>query len=895
MTSSRCRPSLRLASWNARGLRNKTGEVELLLDEFKIDILLVCETFLKPSNKIKIRGYNCYREDRSDRAGGGVALVIKSTIQHNQIQLPAFLNIEAVGIELKLHQKTYTIISCYNPPDKSLLNSELDTIFDIGHSVIAAGDFNAKHTLWGCKSADRQGASLLRHITLTDTVLHHTTDHTHHPTNGTQPSTLDVILTRNVALLNQPVTCNRLSSDHLPVYFTIGGRPQSLINKSFNYSKANWKMFRNIIANNLNISKPAANTIEIDKNLQKLTDVIKTAKNCSIPQLTLYSNRLCIPPYLQIMIREKNKLRKKLRTTGDNSLKRPINQLTFQIKQSITNIKNDTWSKRLAKMSPTNGSLWKMTKYLRSTNNSINTLETGGKFLNNPADKAELLANTFQNNHDITTSYHHKKTCETVTKTILDIENFTITNNYKKITTQELTDIIKSLKVNKSPGHDEIDNRLLKNLPLEAVLEIANILNDCFVHGYFPEIWKVARVIAIPKPGKDSKNPINYRPISLLSTISKLFERTIYNRLIEALDDKLRNDQHGFRRGHATTHQLTRLTEDITMGFNHRRSTAAIFLDAEKAFDTVWHDGLLHKLTLLNTPKYLIKTVKSYLSHRQFYVSIDGHNSVIKHITAGVPQGSVIGPLLYILYTNDLPVPRHCKISLYADDTACYTSGKNPEVLVKRLQKAHNALIKYYTRWKIKINSSKTEAVFFTTRRHWPLTEIITSTGDEIRWSNQVKYLGLLLDARLRWGPHTILARNKAMKAMAALYPIFNRHSNLTTRNKILIHKTIIRPTLTYGAPVWSNLSQTNMNKLQTIQNKSIKTIYNTPILTNLKKIHNTYKIPTIQEHIHKLTSSFYTKTTNIHHNETIRQLGQYDLQSLKFKYKHRLPKHIII
>jgi hypothetical protein len=896
MTSSE--PELRLVSWNARGIRNKSGEVELLLDELSIDILLVSETFLKQTDKIRINGFTCYREDRIDKRGGGVAIFINSRIIHSTIQLPTLQNIEAVGIEVTTHtNKTFTILSCYNPPEKALLTSDLDSIFASGRYVIAAGDFNAKHTLWGCNSTDRQGTSLFHHITLTDTLIYHTNDHTHHPTNGSQSSTLDIVLTRNVTLSSLPVTCNRLSSDHLPIYFTLGQNPLKTNYKGFNYASANWNSFRNYIKNHLSPSNPISNSTEIDGNLNNLTKIITMAKSHSIPQTTFHPNRVTIPPYLQSMIHEKNKLRKKYRKTGDSSLKRLINQLTWRIRQNITDIKNEIWTKRLIKMHPTDGSLWKMTKSLRNNNNTNTNFLTNsdGHHITNPSEKAELLANTFHNNHNITTSYYHVKTHETVSKSIEAIKNYTIANNYKTVTTQEISDIIKSLKNKKCPGHDEIDNRLLKNLPLEATLEIAKLFNDCFSSGYYPETWKVARIIALPKPGKDSRKPINFRPISLLSSISKLFEKTIYNRLIEALDGKLRNDQHGFRQKHSTIHQLTRLTEDITMGFNKRKSTGAIFLDAEKAFDTVWHEGLLHKLTTLNIPNYLILIVQSYLKNRKFYVSLNGEKSTLKNVNAGVPQGSVIGPLLYLAYINDISIPPHCKISLYADDTACYTSGKNPKVITKRLQKAHDSLLRFYCKWKIKINDNKTEAIFFKTRRHLPQTDIIDSNGTDIPWKDQVKYLGLNLDTRLRWGPHITATRNKALAIMAALYPIFNRHSKLSVRNKLLILKSIVRPILVYGAPVWSNVSNTNMAKLQIIQNKCIKIIYNTPLLTNLKKLHTQHNITNIKDHCHNLTKKFYTNTTNVHTNTLITQLGRYDLHDLKFKYKHRLPKHVLI
>ncbi|GBM42784.1 RNA-directed DNA polymerase from mobile element jockey, partial [Araneus ventricosus] len=197
--------------------------------------------------------------------------------------------------------------------------------------------------------------------------------------------------------------------------------------------------------------------------------------------------------------------------------------------------------------------------------------------------------------------------------------------------------------------------------------------------GHFPTRWKTATIIPILKPGKDPTDPVSYRPISLLPSISKIGEHILLSRLNDHLDvnNILMPEQFGFRKNLSTTHQLLRVTEFIQEGLNNKQKTGAVFLDIQKAFDRVWQDGLIYKLLNYNTPLFLVKIFHSYLSNRKFAVSVNKELSRTKTIKAGVALGSKIGPLLFALYINDMPKQFNTIISIFADDTAILARNKN--------------------------------------------------------------------------------------------------------------------------------------------------------------------------------------------------------------------------
>ena len=252
---------------------------------------------------------------------------------------------------------------------------------------------------------------------------------------------------------------------------------------------------------------------------------------------------------------------------------------------------------------------------------------------------------------------------------------------------------INKLRTPKAPGYDLITGRILKELPHVGIKAITFIFNSVLKTGYFPVQWKVFQIITILKPGKPAEEVSSYRPISLLPILSKLFENLFLTRLIPTLYEKriIPDHQFGFRRNHATTEQVHRIANIINKALEENKYCTAAFLDISQAFDKVWHQGLLYKLKLLFSDS-IYNILRSYLENRYFLIKYRDACSPLLPVLSGVPQGSVLGPLLYLLYTADLPITPESTTATFADDTAVLTIHEDPEAAAHILQEHLNKI-----------------------------------------------------------------------------------------------------------------------------------------------------------------------------------------------------------
>ncbi|GFT92146.1 probable RNA-directed DNA polymerase from transposon BS [Trichonephila clavipes] len=282
----------------------------------------------------------------------------------------------------------------------------------------------------------------------------------------------------------------------------------------------------------------------------------------------------------------------------------------------------------------------------------------------------------------------------------------------------EVRGIIKKLPNRKSPGPDQIPNIALKYLPINAITHLTKIYNRCLINCHFPTQWKIANVVMLPKPNQDHKFSQNYRPISLLNTTAKIFERIILNRIKNSLQSHrlYSPEQCGFREGHSTLHQLIRATNIINEGFASKLYTVGVFFDVKRAFDKMWHDGLTYKMIKLKFPAYLIKIIHNYLHNRTFRVRVNNTFSETGFCQSGTPQGSVLSPYLYNIFTYDFPDHHTVSTCLFADDSAALTQGVNLKYTIKTMQQFLVKLEKWLTDWRIAINVEKTQAIVF---RKW--------------------------------------------------------------------------------------------------------------------------------------------------------------------------------
>lgn len=272
------------------------------------------------------------------------------------------------------------------------------------------------------------------------------------------------------------------------------------------------------------------------------------------------------------------------------------------------------------------------------------------------------------------------------------------------------------------------------------------------------------------------------------------------------------------------------------------------------------HAGLIYKLRQYEFPDSLVKIIDQFLTDRKFHVHVEGNNSTLRPIPYGVPQGAVCSPVLYNLFTADAPSPQPCLRGLFADDTCYFISSRQRGSITCGLRQTLISNMNFFNHWKININIDKTQAMFFTRRltREIPRRPLHISNNNNIIWSTEnVKYLGVLLDKRLTFKNHINYVIDKTNKAIHTLYPLLASNSKLNINNKLLLYKTAIRPIITYASPVSFNCAAIHLKKLQVLQNKTLKLIYDLPHYTRTTTLHETADLQLITTYIRELADRF--------------------------------------
>lgn len=457
----------------------------------------------------------------------------------------------------------------------------------------------------------------------------------------------------------------------------------------------------------------------------------------------------------------------------------------------------------------------------------------------------------------------------------------------KHISLNEVADEIKSLKTGKSPGHDLIDANAIKNLSRKCLIFLTNIFNAILRLDHFPTNWKTAEVIMIPKPGKPEHILSSFRPISLLPIFSKIFERIFKKRLLPLLKNEniIPDHQFGFRQKHGTPEQCHRIINTIIDTLETKKYCSAVFLDVQQAFDRVWHDGLLYKIKkLLPAPYFLF--FKSYLGHRNAYVKVKDEKSPKIEIRSGIPQGSVLGPILYTLYTADMPISPRVTIATYADDTAIAAVDECPQNASFNIQSELNDLENWYKRWNIKVNSEKSSHITFSLRRGDCPPVIINN--EPIPKHNTVKYLGMTLDRSLTWKPHIKAKQNMLKIKSRKLYWLLGPKSKLNLNNKIRVYKAILKPVWTYGIQLWGTSCKSNINIIQRFQSKMLRLITNAPWYVRNSTISRDLQVRTVEEEIKRLSRNYNERLQN-HPNPLAKSLLDNINETRRLKRKHVL------
>ena len=410
----------------------------------------------------------------------------------------------------------------------------------------------------------------------------------------------------------------------------------------------------------------------------------------------------------------------------------------------------------------------------------------------------------------------------------------------------EILKIISKLK-DGAPGHDEFKLNDIKSVLNSLIQPLTYVTNLSVSQGIFPDELKKAKIIPLYK-ANDPMVFNNYRPISLLPLFSKILERIMYNRIIKFINKHklLYKYQFGFKKDHSTYMALIILIDKITAALDNGDFTIAVLIDFRKAFDTVDHEILLHKLHHYGIRGIAYDWIKSYLFDRQQHVSYNGVNSSYKTINCGVPQGSILGPLLFIIYINDLSTVSDVLTSiLFADDTTLVDHDTNLTTLINRFNTELVNIVNWLNANRLSLNIDKTNFMIFRPKNKNDPCPDIKISGSKIDQVNKAKFLGVIIDNKLNWSDHTKHVIQKISKGIGIIVKARKYFNQETLLN---LYNTMVLPFISYCIHVWGKAASTHINKIHILQKKIVRIINGVPPRTHSAPLFDKLKIMTVYQ-----------------------------------------------
>lgn len=887
--------------WNANGLAQRSLELKTYIRTNNVDIMLISETHFTQKNFMKIPQYSIYSTNHPDgKAHGGTAIIIKNSIKHYENKSVSYDYIQSTNVTIIDNNGPFTLSAIYCPPKFTIDKEKYKKFFDtLGNRYLAGGDYNAKHPWWGSRSStpNPKGRNLYSIIKSENLTTISTGEPTYWPSDIKKlPDLIDFAIIKGICPNRFSAKSSfDLSSDHSPIIINYKSKIEINMKHCAVYnSKTNWDTYKNILNDKITCDIPLKSPQDVDNAIHELTENIQTAAKMATPNYALNPKiKNFTSKAILDKLKEKRNLRKIWQKSRLNSDKTRYNRSIKDLKKSILEDRNagiQTYLENLTPTEKTDYSLWKATKKIKRPQQfSPPILKINKTWARTDSEKANVFADHLENvfTPSVRTIPKEEETSMLNNSQLEDCEDYPL----KAVKIKEINHIIKNLKNRKSPGIDNVNGKLLKELPPKAKRFITIIMNAIIRLSYFPSQWKIAKIILIAKPGKAPELVTSYRPISLLPTLSKVCEKIILKRLNKVLTTKniIPEHQFGFRVNHSTIEQINRVTTKIRNTFEKNEYCNAIFLDVAQAFDKVWHEGLLLKLRRI-LPKNLYTLLKSYLTNRLFKVKVNNETTKLHAIRAGIPQGSVLGPILYLIYTHDLPTRQEITIATYADDTVILTSHLSAERASQNLQKYLDVVQLWFKKWRITINETKSIQVTYTLKKGD--CPGIYLNNQQIPQGQIAKYLGMHLDRRLTWRKHIWTKRKQLNLKMKQFYWLIGRKSKLSLKNKLLIYKSIIKPTWTYGIQLWGTASNSNIEIIERFQNKTLRTIINAPWFIPNSLIRKEIGIPTVKEEIEAYSRKYKSRISN-HSNRLAKDLLQITPRTSRFK-KYKSPFFIV-
>ena len=862
---------LRILQWNADTLSTRKEELRQALKDHKVDIFLVQETKMTKSSKVpKFPGYTIINKPRHQVAGdesnrgGGLLTGIRKTVPYKEIRTnnlrgkdDGITEWQTFEVPMSSSEKM-RITNLYIPSERvgDVRGSDKESVVtttlwpaEVGDML--AGDFNAHAITWdNALELDENHRSLeaKRGEMIEDWIEEKdmaclndgTPTHTNRATGKESAPDITIVHAHQAEKYDWKVLETLGGSDHKPILITRQAELRKQVNSKVTYKwnlkEANLEQFSQQVEDELPENYERKNTHKLEKILRK-TITAAVNQHVKIKEVSMNSKPV-LDAELKEKIKERNNLRKNIKSETDGR-KKSIEKCR-EVQEMTRKKKEDTWKEYVESLESSTSSreVWKTIRNLDGrygTRKDNEVLVVEGKGYVEDKDKAEVFARTYKKESIIPRRRTTDAEIKRQNRKFLKKKPNQFTEWEQAITMEELERVIEEASTGKAAGEDAIPNELLKALGQRAKMFILHLFNRVWQQGEeLPQWWRTSIIKPLLKDGKEPEHPESYRPISLTACIGKLLEKIIADRLKDYLENNnlLNPVQAGFRSDRCTEDQILKLvqmaTDTIHAKPNGSAATLLTLFDFKRAFDKVWRDGLLSKMIDMELPVRFVKYTRLFLSARKTKVEVNGVKSNEFFLNEGLPQGSSISPILFLIFINDITdyMDKDAASSLFADDTGAWVvAGKDKIDAERRMQAVIDGVSRWAREWKMSLNQTKTESmVISSSREERKWKPILTLNGAQIKIVTEYKFLGVIIDSGLRFKSHvnTIVAkcrrRNNILRCLAG------KDWGQCLKTQKSLYLTYIRSAIEYASSAWFPwISETARKRLERVQNESLR------------------------------------------------------------------------
>uniref|UniRef100_A0A803JG40 Reverse transcriptase domain-containing protein n=1 Tax=Xenopus tropicalis TaxID=8364 RepID=A0A803JG40_XENTR len=804
---------------NARSLSGKLGELQAIACIENYDLIGITETWWddKCDWAVNLNGYTLFRRDREIKKGGGVCLYVKSDLKPCNKDITNE-NVESLWVEISVRLKVtkkMIIGVCYKPPridegDEAQLLLQMEEASKLGQ-VVVMGDFNYPDIDWSNGVAKSEKASRFVNM-LNDNFLFQAVQE---PTRN--DAILDLVISNNNELISNICVGEHLgNSDHNMVSFEIMLQRQRYkgVTKTLNFRRADFASIR--------ASLQCVNWERLFMGLdtEGKWNIFKTLlcryTQQYIPLVSKERHRKAKPLWLNkrviVEVGKKKRAFRAFKLAGTAETFIRYKEANKACKKAIRQAKIEM-ERDIAARSKKNPKLF--FNYVNSKKmkqEGVGTLlSRGGTLVDENGEKAEILNSYFSSVYTSEEPDNEGFPCNMPSSSNLATDAW--------VTREEIQKRLEHVKVNKGPGPDGIHPRVLNELSAVIAKPLHLIFQDSLRSGMVPRDWRIANVVPLFKKGSRSQ-PENYRPVSLTSVVGKLLEGVIRDRVLEyiAVHNTISLCQHGFMRNRSCQTNLVAFYEEVSRNLDAGMAVDVIYLDFAKAFDTVPHRRLMIKLRNIGLEHNICNWIENWLKDRVQRVVVNGTFSNWTSVVSGVPQGSVLGPLLFNLFINDLEVGIDSTVSIFADDTKlCKTISSMQDAAA--LQSDLTNLDNWAANWKMRFNVDKCKVMHFGRNN---INANYLLNGSVLGASLMEKDLGVFVDNKLSNARQCHSVATKANKVLSCIKKgIDSRDENII----LPLYRSLVRPHLEYAVQFWAPVLKKDINELERVQRRATKLV----------------------------------------------------------------------